>query len=203
MPFDSAVGSPHPILRAWPCSSTAEVHVSEPRSPFFSGASDPFATAGIELRRAETEDDDLIRRILSLAVGWRSPGPLADRASGHDAYHEGWMRNDDVGVLAFSGIEFVGGAYARRVGPADGTYGYLDPDLWELTIGVEHDHRRQGLGRLVLETLKARTLERGIAGLSLSVEIDNPAVRLYESAGFVVVERRQTDLVMSWSLGKQ
>ena len=54
----------------------------------------------------------------------------------------------------------------------------------------------------MLETLKARTLERGIAGLSLSAELDNPAVRLYESAGFVVVEQRPTDVVMSWSLRK-
>lgn len=109
------------------------------------------------------------------------------------------MRPDDLGMFAFVGIEFIGGAYARRVGPADGTHGYVDSTLLEVGIGVEHEHRRKGIGRLVLESLKAITIESGHRGLSLSVELDNPARRLYDAAGFGVVDERATDVVMSWS----
>lgn len=164
--------------------------------------SDPFASSGIELRRAGSQDDDLIRRILSLAAGWRHDHVAHGEAIAPElaSYHEGWMRPDDLGVFAFSGIEFLGGAYARRVGPADGTYGFVDPTLSEVTMGVEPAHRRVGIGRLVLESLKAMSLEAGVAGLSLSVELDNPARRLHEAAGFVVVEERATDALMSWRL---
>ncbi len=51
---------------------------------------------------------------------------------------------------------------------------------------------------MLLETLKARALELGLGGLSLSVEVDNPARRLYEAAGFTIVEARASDLVMAW-----
>lgn len=157
-----------------------------------------FEPAGFELRRAEAHDADLIRRILCLATGWRDDEPGFEVPPGHDAYYEDWGRPDDIGVLVFLGIEFVGGAYARRVGPADGTYGFVEPGLAEVSLGVEPAFRRQGVGRLLIEALKARALERGLGGLSLSVELDNPAGKLYDSARFKVVEERETDLLMAW-----
>lgn len=157
--------------------------------------------SGIELRRAGQADADLILRILQLASSWRDLEPAPLTSTTNPAYYESWGRPDDLGMLAFDGPWFAGGAYARRVGPADGTYGFVDADHWELTIGVEATHRRKGLGRLVLESLKAQTLERGVRGLSLSVELDNlAALALYESANFTVVEERATDVLMSWSL---
>lgn len=157
--------------------------------------------SSIELRRAESGHADLIERILCIASDWRSSEPAPLASSTNPAYFADWGRPDDVGMLAFDGPWFAAGAYARRVGPADGTFGYVDTELLELTIGVEHAHRGKGLGRLVLESLKAISLERGISGLSLSVELDNaPARRLYEAAKFSIVEERATDVVMSWSL---
>ncbi|NNC78681.1 MAG: GNAT family N-acetyltransferase [Acidimicrobiales bacterium] len=157
-----------------------------------------FEPTGFELRRAEAGDADLVRRVLCLATGWRDDEPGYELPPGHDAYHEDWGRPDDFGVVVFVGMEFVGGAYARRVGPADGTYGFVDPDLWELSLGVEPAYRRQGLGRLLIEALKARSIEKGISGLSLSVELDNPAGKLYDAARFTIVKERDTDLLMAW-----
>lgn len=153
------------------------------------------------MRRARADDDDLIRRIVSLAAGWRQPhvGWAEPLAAELEPYHADWMRPGDLGMFAFVGIEFIGGAYARQVGPADGTYGYVDSTLLEVGIGVEREHRGKGIGRLVLESLKAITIENGHRGLSLSVELDNPARQLYDAAGFVVVEERATDVLMSWS----
>ena len=155
----------------------------------------------IELRRAGAGDADLIERILLLAANWRDDGPGLGLGDLPAAYHEGWGRADDLGVLAFDGPWFAGGAYARRVGPADGTYGFVDPDLWELTVGVEAERRGSGLGRLLLESLKAQTIERGVAGLSLSVEPDNLTARgLYDAANFAIAEERATDVLMTWRL---
>jgi len=153
----------------------------------------------IELRRAGAADGDLIERIVTLASNWRTDQQTVELSQINSTYFDAWGRPDDLGVLAFSGPWFAGGAFARRFGPADGTYGFVDHDLWELTIGVEPDHRRGGVGRLVLESLKAQCLERNVAGLSLSVEIDNrPARALYEASNFSVVEERTTDRLMAW-----
>ena len=155
----------------------------------------------IAFRRARSGDQDLIERTLQLASGWRSDEPAPLSADINPAYFAEWGRPDDIGMFAFDGPWFAGGAYARRVGPADGTYGYVAPDLWELSIGVESPQRQKGIGRLLIESLKALSLERRVVGLSLSVELDNMAARrLYEVANFTVVEERKSDVLMSWSL---
>ena len=157
----------------------------------------------IELRPARSEDADLVERILLLASQWRSATPDRTALAVNPAYTQDWGRPDDVGVLAFEGPWFIGGATARRMDPADGTYGFVDADLWEVTIGVEADRRRAGVGRLLLESLKAQTTQRDIAGLSLSVELDNTAARsLYRAANFEVVEVRTTDVLMTWRRGR-
>ncbi|MEM7095034.1 MAG: GNAT family N-acetyltransferase [Actinomycetota bacterium] len=163
---------------------------------------DGLESRGIELRPAAQDDDDLVRRVLALAADWRADDPSIAVAELPAAYYAGWGRPDDLGMWAFDGIVFAGGAYARRVGPAAGTYGYVEPDLFELTIGIEATHRGTGLGRLVLEALKAQTMQRGVRGLSLSVARDNSVgQRLYRAANFAVVDERSTDLLMRWSWG--
>ena len=47
--------------------------------------------------------------------------------------------------------------------------------------------RGRGVGRSLLGALIARARAEGHAALSLSVEVDNPALRLYEHAGFTRV----------------
>ena len=54
-------------------------------------------------------------------------------------------------------------------------------------IGVEPGHRGLGVGRALLESVASAAGEAGYSRLSLSVEDDNPALRLYERVGF---ERR-------------
>lgn len=153
---------------------------------------------GIELRPIHNEDSDLVRRILAMASSWRMaevPVEVPDTAA---AYHEGWGRPDDLGVAAFQGVEFAGGAYLRRVGPADGTYGYFSPEYRELTIGVEPGFRGQGIGTLCLGALQALAVQAGVAGISLSVESDNGARRLYLRLGFGLIQAREGDWLMTW-----
>lgn len=154
---------------------------------------------GIELRTASTGDQDLARRIVGLASHWRDVDVPHDLPDGVDKYFIGWGRPLDIGVLAFSGIEFVGGAYVRQFGRADGAYGYVDDAVPELTIGVEAPYRRRGIAVILLAALKAKVIEQGMSGISLSVEPENGARHLYAKMGFELVEDRGHDLLMLWS----
>jgi ribosomal protein S18 acetylase RimI-like enzyme len=53
-----------------------------------------------------------------------------------------------------------------------------------LSIGVVERARGQGQGQLLLQALIEKGRELGLQALSLSVEPDNPAKRLYERNGF-------------------
>ena len=59
------------------------------------------------------------------------------------------------------------------------------------TFGVHPDHRRRGIGRLLLLRLAEVAIELGSARMTLEVRVSNePAQRLYRTFGFNVSGRR-------------
>lgn len=60
----------------------------------------------------------------------------------------------------------------------------------ELGMGVARTHRGHGVGRVLLERTIRAAADRGLQGLSLSVEDENERARaLYVSNGFVIAGR--------------
>ena len=58
------------------------------------------------------------------------------------------------------------------------------------TIGVAPEHRRRGLGAMLLDHLTAIMAERKIGSVVLEVRVGNvPAQMLYKASGFSVVQR--------------
>lgn len=146
----------------------------------------------ITVRRAAAEDAAFIREMLLVAADWRFERPrrtvaevMSDPMLAH--YVEGWPRPGDAGVVAENADGPVGAAWWRFF-PADAPgYGFVDPSIPEVSIGVRHGRRRQGSGEQMLLALVDRARAEGVDALSLSVEPDNPAVALYERLGFEVV----------------
>ena len=132
--------------------------------------------------------------MLALAADWR-PGTAvrtgaaarADPALGR--YVLGWPGARDRGVVAeTAGGTGIGAAWWRLL-PADRPgYGFVSAEVPELSVGVLPEHRGRGIGTALLGALLATAVDDGVAGLSLSVERDNPAASLYGRLGFVEVE---------------
>lgn len=97
-------------------------------------------------------------------------------------YHaEFGTRDGDVGALAVDDDGApLGAAWVRHV---EG-YGFVDHDIPELGIAVVADHRGKGIGADLLAWLFER-----VPRISLSVDVGNPAMRLYERLGFELVRR--------------
>ena len=58
-------------------------------------------------------------------------------------------------------------------------------------VAVADAHRRQGLGRLLLDALLGEAARRGCGDVLLEVAATNrPAIALYQAAGFVEISRR-------------
>jgi ribosomal protein S18 acetylase RimI-like enzyme len=70
----------------------------------------------------------------------------------------------------------------------------------ELTIAVVPSRRGKGLGRELLAKLLEQARAEGYEQISLSVEPDNPAIRLYEQHGFAKVGERAGAFVMRATL---
>lgn len=107
-----------------------------------------------------------------------------------------WGRLGDRGLIAEAddGTR-LGAAWVRLwPGPERG-YGFVDEDTPELGISVVPGQRGQGIGTALLRALLA-DVARHHEAVSLSVSKTNPARRLYEREGFVVVSEAGDALVM-------
>jgi ribosomal protein S18 acetylase RimI-like enzyme len=99
----------------------------------------------------------------------------------------GWGRAGDLGVVAADDGRPIGAAWVRLLAGAEKNYPAIDNDVPELAIAVLPEQIGQGIGGKLL----ARLLEDAkpiYPAIVLSVREANPARRLYERLGFVVVE---------------
>ena len=140
------------------------------------------------IRPAITADAGFLTAMLCEAVAWRPEdrAPSADEVLARPElahYVTGWPRSGDVGVMAETDLP-VGAAWCRSFTVDDPGYGFVDPDVPELSIAVAQRWRGMGVGSLLLTELIDGARQAGHERLSLSVEPDNPALKLYRSLGF-------------------
>lgn len=141
------------------------------------------------VRREEPGDERFLWDMLYEATCWRLDEPRPPReealADPHIARHlRGWGRKGDAAVVAVADTGPVGAAWYRLFSPQEPGYGFIDAAVPELSLGVSPGYRGRGAGTALLEVLMQMAREREFAALSLSVEGDNPALRLYERLGF-------------------
>jgi ribosomal protein S18 acetylase RimI-like enzyme len=145
----------------------------------------------VMVRAAEGGDRAFLSAMLVEAVEWRpSSRPrsgealLATPELAH--YVTNWPAPGDFGLIALD-PEPVGAVWCRYFGAADPGYGFVNESIPELSIGVVEGARGRGIGTLLLRGLIVEAGRRAIPTISLSVDPENPAGRLYRRLGFEVV----------------
>jgi GNAT superfamily N-acetyltransferase len=144
----------------------------------------------LRVRPATADDVRFVEDMLVEAAAWDPHRPTPPRddvlaAPENAHYVAGWPRPTDAGVVAEDDDgEPVGAAWYRFFDEDDPGYGFVDPSIPEVAIGVVPSQRSQGIGTLLLDHLHAVARDQGIAALSLSVETANPAYLLYARLGY-------------------
>ena len=155
------------------------------------------------MRDYRSADLPFLWDMLYEAAFWRPDAPrpprreaLSGPALSH--YLEGFGHSGDAAVVAVdrAGEARVGAAWYRLMAEDEPGYGFVAPGVPELSIGVAGHSRGRGIGSSLLEALLGRAAEDGFGAISLSVEDDNPAVRLYERHGF----RKLFRVENSWTM---
>lgn len=129
--------------------------------------------------RIETASSDSIDQVMS----------VMDQAFG-TRFGEAWTRSQLAGILPMGGVSLL---LARE---ADEVLGFslvrsVADEAELLLIAVNPRHHRRGIGRRLLDDFLERARNDGIARVHLEVREGNPAVGMYQSAGFSPVGRRR------------
>ena len=158
----------------------------------------------LSIRKLESSDTSVLREMLyhAIFVPKATPGPAQDIVDLPELkrYISNWQHPEDIGFVAVTDGQVIGAAWARRWSSDSPGYGFVDEDTPELSIAVLPEYRGRGVGTRLLSRLLQELRDLGTASVSLSVDLRNPAVRLYERFGFTIVEVRGTSCVMQCRL---
>lgn len=109
------------------------------------------------------------------------------------AYVEAFgSRDGDCCLMAEVGGEVVGAAWCRRMHG----FGWIEERIPELAVALYPRWRGCGIGTRLLRTFLDELRDGGVAAVSLSVQRDNPAARLYRRLGFRIVVGTGDEWVM-------
>ena len=151
------------------------------------------------IRGADEFDLPFLAQVFVIAADWN---PATAHGEDHwmshpllEKYLGSWREGSDFGFVVEAAAEPIGAVWMRFFEQADESYGFVDAETPEITLGVRDGFRGEGVGRALLQAAQ----DAAPARLSLSVEDGNRAIRLYESMGFKPVGRVGNSTTMLWS----
>ena len=141
------------------------------------------------IRDLRPDETAFLRDMLYAALAWNPdrwlpPKAIVLRIPQASMFHKGWGRPGDTALVAEDGRR-VGLAWYRFFTEVQHGEGYVDERTPEVAVAVVDGHRGKGVGTTLMEAIHARAREDGVTQISLSVDADNPAKRLYERLGYV------------------
>lgn len=95
-------------------------------------------------------------------------------------------------LVADSDGKIVGAVWVRIMDD----YGHLDSQTPSLAISLYPEYRGQGIGTQLLNQMLDMLRQKGYPQVSLSVQKENYALRMYQKAGFETVEDRGEEVLM-------
>lgn len=151
----------------------------------------------VNIRRMHPDEAGLLREFLYQAIylpaGAEPPSRSVVDLPELQVYIENFgTRTRDFCLVAEVDGKVVGAAWSRIMED----YGHIDNDTPSLALSLLPDCRGQGIGTRLLNCLLALLQNQGYQRASLSVQTENPALHLYQRAGFKIAETRGSEYLM-------
>lgn len=150
-----------------------------------------------KIRKLTEEEYDLLKDFLYEAIFIPKgvlppPKEIIQKPELQVYYKDFGSRKGDAAVAAETGGRIVGAAWARIMDD----YGHIDGHTPSLAISLFREFRNRGIGSALLKELLGLLRGQGYARVSLSVQKENYAVRMYRKAGFETVSENDEEYIM-------
>ena len=101
-------------------------------------------------------------------------------------------QKDDVALVAEIDGKIIGAVWARIMND----YGHIDNDTPSLAISIYKNYRGYGIGTSLMRNMISLLKYRGYKRVSLAVQKENYAVKMYKRIGFIIVEENSEEYIM-------
>ena len=105
-------------------------------------------------------------------------------------------KKDDTALMAEVDGKPAGAVWARIMND----YGHIDDSTPSLAISLYKEYRGQGMGTAMLQEMLSALRQKGYARTSLAVHKANYAVKMYQKAGFEIVDENEEEYIMVFRL---
>lgn len=103
-------------------------------------------------------------------------------------YIKDFGKDSDLCLVAEYLGDLIGAVWIRIYTESEKGFGYVDSKTPELAMSVLERYRKQGIGTRLLTNMIERLIQIGYEQVSLSVDLENYALKLYRKFGFVIVQ---------------
>lgn len=153
----------------------------------------------IKMRSRRNADQSFMEEMLYQAI-FIPDGTLPERSIIQDPklyrYVDAWKAEDLSIIAEINGLA-VGACWLKWFDKSNPGYGFVREDIPEMSIAILPEYRGQGIGTKLIRAILEQ-LPGDLEGVSLSVDIRNPAMSLYMRLGFHLVHQKDHSAVMLW-----
>ena len=111
-------------------------------------------------------------------------------------YIENWGKPDDLCLVAECENKIVGAVWTRIMND----YGHIDNQTPSLAISLYKNYRNKGIGTAIMEAILRLLKSKGYSQVSLAVQKENYAVKMYKKVGFKIVNQNSEEYIMLCTL---
>lgn len=146
-----------------------------------------------ELKQSEVKMlDTFLYEAIFVPEGAEAPPKEVIQHPDLQIYVSDFGRQSDVCYVAEAAGDIIGAVWTRIIHD----YGHVDDETPSLAISILKEYRNLGIGTQLMKQILTALKAQGYRQVSLSVQKENDAVRLYEKVGFEVARENEKDYIM-------
>lgn len=146
-----------------------------------------------ELKQSEVKMlDTFLYEAIFVPEGAEAPPKEVIQHPDLQIYVSDFGRQSDVCYVAEAAGDIIGAVWTRIIHD----YGHVDDETPSLAISILKEYRNLGIGTQLMKQILTALKAQGYRQVSLSVQKENDAVRLYEKVGFEVARENEKDDMM-------